>query len=291
MNTSCCSMPVYALDGKTQKRGTYCNWESVVRHAKDWCDDGQIDSDEFNRIVSAVCEKIGLTSFNTEAPHYTELTHFGGRMNDIQYHSACTYERGELLAVKISDKGEVYEINIDSNDGAYPIYNHIKCTSQSYKTSFTANRKGRQHNTIVRVFHSTDDTSQINIHASQLLKKELRGEIVIVQQSKETSFLPRIRYIDYNKQDFLQHFDRKKKTVEAMCTEEYATVKDQMVEELSVYEKLASAEAEAPGRKRARKLPPADGRQLARLQKHQRAERVAHDSLFGAQSEVVEVAS
>ena len=86
--------------------------------------------------------------------------------------------------------------------------------------------------------------------------------------------MPRERYVNYTVQEFHDNFMRKRKRtvaeVASLDPEEYGALKREMQQSLSAYEKQASSLAQTPQcLAKAQKMPPANGRDLARLAKHQ----------------------
>ena len=72
MRTPHCYMPQFVND-KVVKRGSYCNWESVVAHAKDMHEQGHMSEQMYDEVVKHVEQITGV--FVEPGPHYTELLH------------------------------------------------------------------------------------------------------------------------------------------------------------------------------------------------------------------------
>ena len=92
--------------------------------------------------------------------------------------------------------------------------------------------------------------------------------------------MPRQRFTNYTLQEFQDNFVRKRKRTQeasSVGAEEYVALKAEMQESLSAYEKQASSAAlptSSRGLAKAQKMPPANGRDLAQLVKHERAQAV-----------------
>jgi hypothetical protein len=283
MKSANCFMPNWTHDGKLVKKGTYCNWESVVAHAR-----ASYVADEqqalLRRIEEYVSEQIGgSTYFNVV--DLRELEHFGGSMSAKDYHSAFSHMSNEVFGVKILESGHQNEILMDTNAGKLCIEQHLKrpplVQDGVQPSMFQSYRKGKHKEKDLCVFYYPNKNGcELNNLASSLFKMQIYGECLLVECTREASFMPRERFVNYTFSDFQDNFIRKRKRAApeqtSMRPEEYDALKAEMQASLCSFEHSASALAQPPskGAKVAR-MPPADGRQLAALAKHRDQEAAA----------------
>jgi hypothetical protein len=101
---------------------------------------------------------------------------------------------------------------------------------------------------------------------------QIYGEVLLVQCTKEPSFMPRERFVHYMLSDFNDNYMRKRKRHQEqsfVSPEEYTTLKAEMQASLSEYEKQACASALTPLESvKMRKALPIDGKKLADLERH-----------------------
>jgi hypothetical protein len=290
MKDSNCYMPTWPLD-KLVKKGSYCNWESVLAHAKHIYEvDKQLEDNELHRIRVFVRVQMGDTNNITEAPSYTDLEHFtgkhttngfqhstGGKLTAEQYHQACCYQIREVLGVKISETGKASEVLLTPENGEFDFTKYFTSPEKNTFTSLELPRKSKHKEKELRVFyHSDKHNLELNSFASNLFKTQIHGEVLLVQCTKEPSFMPRKRYINYSLNEYQDTFCRKRKRghedTTMMDAEQYKELKAQMQDSLCAYEKLASSQAQLPSAiGKSVKMPPPNGRQLAKLVKHERA--------------------
>lgn len=280
-------MPSWTLDNKLIKKGSYCNWESVLAHAQHiYTVEKQLEDKDLERIKDFVKVQMGDTVHSTEAPHYLDLEHFKAEgsldLSVKEYHKACCYQTDEVVAVKINEAGHTFEVLIDSVDGNYDFTRFLKAPANWHvkPSCFQSLRKGKHKEKELFVYYhpSTGRMNgnglEFNTLASNLFKMQIYGEVLLIQCTKEASFMPRERYINYTKAEFDDNFMRKRKRQVqeggSMNAEEYKTIKEEMQQSLSAYEKQAVSLAERPGvLAKAAKCPPMNGRDLARLKKHE----------------------
>ena len=131
MRVAHCYMPTWSLSGKLVKKGSYCNWEAVAAQAAYLLEKQQRTPEEHMKVLEHIEFVTGAVV--QPAPHYDQLLHTKGRMDEAQFHQACVLHAGPITAVKISPDGEVFEVVIaPRSDGAYVFedfihrpYNHL----------------------------------------------------------------------------------------------------------------------------------------------------------------------
>lgn len=280
-------MPTWTVDDKMIKKGSYCNWESVLAHARHIFNvDKQLEEKDLDRITEYVFTQMGDTTPSTEAPHFSEIEHFkieGTKsMNATDYHNACCYQTNEVLGVKINETGHSAEVVMDTNSGKLDFALYIKrpplVADDTNPSMFQSYKKGKNKEKELCVFYYPGKNGfDLNTQASNLFKMQIYGEVLLVNCTKEASFMPRERYTNYLLTDFHECFERKRKRPQpeqvSMRPEEYNALKAEMQASLTDYEKQASSAALVPSQiARATKMPPPDGKQLAKLARHRQAQ-------------------
>ena len=159
MRATNCYMPVWTND-KMVKRGSYCNWESVLAHSQFLHDNNDASAAQCARVHEYVHELTGitlgqdvLTLPRTALPghdlsgfHFTHLEHFkddsavqatgsvktmsqqfGGNWDMATYHKVCQAVtcNFELTAVKLSPEGEIFEVMLTSQAGKYKFDDYL----------------------------------------------------------------------------------------------------------------------------------------------------------------------
>jgi hypothetical protein len=268
MRSSNCYWPKWN-DGKLQKLGSYCNWESVLAHA---CDVYKEQPEELAKIKEHIKERVGGVHIE-EAPHYCELEHFAGGDNSYtaaQFHNACCYRTDEVLAVKISADGFYKELLLDTEDGKLDYKRHIKPAEMHNiePQCFQILRKGKKDKELCLFYHP-GKFGTMNALASNLFKMQIHGDVLLLQCSKEASFMPRERFVHYSLEEFKETYMKKRKKymeVQPMDSKEYAKVKAEMQVSLSDYEQQCASQAQTPQNLgKLQKIDKGDGRQMARL--------------------------
>lgn len=292
MKSANCFMPSWTADGKLVKKGTYCNWESVVAHARYWeqqalllgLSEQQLHTEQLHRIEEYVGEQIGGTTY-FNVVDWRELEHFGGSMSAKDYHNACSHMSNEVFGVKILESGHQNEILMDTNAGTLCIEQHLKrpplVQDGVQPSMFRSYRKGKHKEKDLCVFYYPNKNGcELNNLASSLYKMQIYGECLLVECTREASFMPRERFVNYTFSDFQDNFLRKRKRATpeqtSMRPEEYGALKAEMQASLCSFERSASSLAEPPSKvAKVARMPPADGKQLAALAKHRAQEAAA----------------
>jgi len=268
-------MPTWTPDGKLVKRGSYCNWESVIAHAAYEHDEEAASLEQYNKVLAHVAEIAGPDC--VAAPHFSNVSHMKGLMDAELYHKACCYVSGAVMAVKLPDSSEPYEFMLQPcNAGSW---NMSSClTTPAVKntvdpTCFQTVRKGKQakDREINVVYWAGKNGLPYNALASAIFKMQIYGDVVITQTTKEASFMPRTRYVNYYLTDFEEAYTKKKKQQHpvALDPQDYGQLKNEMQNSLDDFEKNVTANAVAPTELAgASKIPPANGKDLAALASH-----------------------
>ena len=270
MQDSNCYMPSWTLEGKLIKKGSYCNWESVIAHARYIYEvEKQLEDKDLDRITEHINGIVGVC-ITTDAPHFQDLEHV--KASDVlsltaeEYHEKCCYQSNEIYAVLIDEQGQTSELSLDSNNGKFDFaaamgHEHKLCSFRSY-------RKGKNKDKELNVMHFEQGMGwKINTLASSLFKMQIFGPVLMVQCTKEASFRPRTRYVNFMQSEFEEAFTRKRKRQAEVAVDsgEYSKLKEKMQSSLAAYEASASSLALPAAKAGHAHLPPANGRQLAAL--------------------------
>ena len=247
-----CYMPEWTANDKLQKKGSYCNWESVAAHATFLLQKNQMTEEKYNRIKEHILTVCGAVV--EDAPHYEELSHTKGRMNVFQFHEHCTAFRHPVCAVKITPNGDVFEV-ILTPDSLYRVefanYLHkpynFHCAPSCFHSMRKKGQKGPDRD--LTVWYYGVKELPHNPTASNLFKMQLYGDVLLVQQSRESSFMTRERYVNFTKSLFDEQFNKKRKRqadVHSMAPSVYAEVKEAMQKQLNQFEEHQSQHAVRP---------------------------------------------
>jgi hypothetical protein len=282
MKSPNCYMPTWNAAGKLVKRGNYCNWESVKAHALQLQSSGEISANEFLK----VCEYLGVvTGWDVvpAAPHYTELLHIDGRLDALGFHEVCTRQH-TVTAVKITAAGAVEEVTLSPDNGKIPIHQYLTAPSSfhSAPSVFHSMRKkgAKLSERDMCVWYYPSKDLPPNTTASNQFKMQLYGDVLLLHQSREASFLPRERYTDFTRAHYDEVFTKKRKRLEpnAIAPGTYAVMKAEMQDKLNQFEQKVAVQAEPPMvMSRTQTTAPTDGHELAKKLKG----RVVAPNTFG----------
>ena len=277
MKSPHCYMPAWGMSGKLVRKGAYCNWEAVVAHATWLRERHELHDDEFLQILAHVEMHTGTAV--RPAPHYELLAHTKGQMTAEMFHLACVRETHSITGVLIEPNGDVEETEIwpaKYNNGPCSIegrYEFACLLSGDYcgrpwPASFHSVRKGNKNASArdLCVFHYPDKDLPHNPTASNLFKMQLYGDVLLVQQSREASFMPRERYINYTKATYEEQFVKKRKKPEpqSMSLDGYGEAKAAMQDALNAVEQAVTKAAVPPKQmSTAQSLGPKSGATLA----------------------------
>ena len=219
MKQAYCYMPEWSPSNKLQKKGSYCNWESVVAHAAHLLERGDITAEKHQRILDHVTTMCG-TNIVEPAPHYDLLSHTKGNLTVENFHALCVTQHHPITAVKITPQGEIFEVLlIDQEDGQFAFANYLhkpyNTLHSKIPSCFHSMRKKGQKGPdrdLTVWYYGVKDLPH-NATASNLFKMQLYGDVLLVQQSRESSFMPRDRFISFTKDKFDEQFTKKRKRV------------------------------------------------------------------------------
>ncbi len=279
MRAAHCYMPTWqradCIEGegasKLVKKGSYCTWEAVVAHAYMLLERGELTVEQHTKIIEHIENITG--TFTQRAPHFDALAHTKGTLDAVEFHRTCCELNGPITAVKISPSGEVFEVLIHPvgprsgyNFAAYMHSPYISCDLSSFHSM---RKKGSTRGTDrdLCVWYYANKSLPHNPTASNLFKMQLYGDILLVQQSREASFIPRDRFVSFNKAQFDDQFAKRKRVKPdppSLSPSAYESLKTEMQASLNAIEHKAAEAASAPRESsKAMTLAPTDGKTLA----------------------------
>jgi len=254
MKAAHCYMPTWNAAGKLCKKGSYCNWEAVVAHAQQMLDAGDVDEAHTWQVKDHISLITGTAV--KPAPHYTELTHCKGTLDVNEFHKACSKQDAPITVVKIAHDGEVQELALEPVDGEFQFDKAMlkNAVDPSIKPSFFHSTRKRSSNKYsdkdLGVFYYADKLLPHNPTASSLFKMQLYGDVLMVYQSREQAFIPRDRFVSFNKIQFDEQFAKRRRVKATdqggLTPEDYATLKEKMTASATNFEQRASAKAVTP---------------------------------------------
>jgi hypothetical protein len=239
----------------------------------------ELTKDNLTQIREHVNDLVGCVV--QPAPHWTDLAWFAHERGD-------TIDSPEaFLKVCCNNEDTVTAVSLHS-DG---YTSQVVCTKEDFNSKFTSiltrplNLLGPVHEPrsfqTVRKKNKTNASHDLTVFywpfknglpfnqtASNMFKMQIYGDVLLVQQSTESCFLPRERYINYPLETFQEQFAKvkRKEAPPTLTTEDYAIAKAQMASELQLVEQLASSSASVPGAlAKAAVIPPPLGKELVDL--------------------------
>ena len=277
MKQAYCYWPSWSASGKLFKKGSYCTWEAVVAHAEEQLAKGSITKDEHEKVTEHVTNLTGTVV--EPAPHYLKLEHTKGTMKALDFHKECARQKHPITGVKISPDGDVFEVLLHPDEEGAFCFGHFLHKPFSYHgppSTFHSMRKkgGKNTDRDLSVWYYPVKDLPHNPHASNLFKMQLYGDVLLVQQSREQSFMPRERFISFTKAHFDEQFckKRKRQDVQCMSVAGYNEVKQQMQDTLNQYEAKVAEHAVPPKQMAmTQSAVPSDGRGLAKKMKERHA--------------------
>lgn len=269
-------MPTWQND-RLQKRGSYCNWESVLAHATAMHNDGQLDDRDFARVHEHLLEIMTYIP-DCKRFHYSKLSHFGGELSADDYHKECCLAIEPVTAVKITPykpNGDAFEVLLTPEaDGRYNFEKYLNRPYMLQGPSHTLSRvpncvRKNMKNREVTMLYWPCNCLMHNQLASSMFKTHICGDVLLVQHTTEASFRPRERFVNYTKQQFDEQFCRKRKArTTAMSATEYSSLKEEMQVSLTEVEAKVAKHSKRPEdlAQGAAMMPPT-GKELAGIAK------------------------
>lgn len=279
MKNSGCYMPSWNDNTKLTKKGNYCNWESVLAHAHHLSNvTNSMSYEELCNVNEHIEQLIGPLP-DPDRFHFSTLEHFkeGGDLSLEGYLTECDHMIEEISAVKINPSGDIFEVIMDPMNGKFDFPNYLNRPymyqgSQHGLTIVNAMRKGKANKDkdLLLMYWPGKNGLPFNTTASNIFKVHIHGDVLLVQQSRETAIRPRERYINFTKVDFEDFYARKRKRqtqdqkTTALTTQEFEVLKQGMSSSLNVFEAHASSEAQLPqDLARGAVMPQPSGKELS----------------------------
>lgn len=302
MRATNCYLPVW-VNEKMSKRGSYCNWESVLAHAYhlygDYCNDASqfMDPSQLMKVKKYVHDLTGMEL--PEEPdlkghfpdlkgfRFQNLEHFkthdtpgllGSDWDMAMYHKVCCAVTAKFMitVVGIEAAGTIYESEIESKKGGYDFGKLIPSPADTSGglQSFTCTHKPKmsKEREIVVYYWPFKNGLMQNRIASDLFKMKIYGDVLVVQKTKEACFKERQRYVHFTMQNYEEYFNKKKKKpveMPALSTADFRVAREGMVASLSEFEQRACVGAERPGDLvKGAVMPPSSGKELMEVAEH-----------------------
>ena len=288
MRTTNCYMPDWhETTGKLLKHGSYCCWEAVVAHMIEQYKIGSssaTDHPKWKRIMDHITELVG-TSVST-APHWKRLRwmQYGKESRDElstidsanEFLAEVQMGMCPFAAVVVNSSGDASEVHCYGNDVAHRFGPKLQTPKQAQnmpehepQSFVTARKKLGKDRDLVAFYWPFKNGLPYNSTVSNLLKTQIYGDVIFVQQTREACFLPRERFINFTLTQYNEHFTnktRRKDGASMLSSAEWGAAKEQMQAELQQVEAAASSNAVLPGEiAKASVLPPPTGKELARI--------------------------
>ena len=236
MQSSNCYMPTW-VKGKASRRGSYCNWESVLAHAADLHGSASEAYACVSKHVEALAGPIGT------APPVDTLVHFGGTQTAEQYHEACCRARNSLPAVKLLANGTATEVELKVFDGVPQLAEHLDMAEHTTWHSAAVVQKCRKN--APTAFYNPEATCT-NVAATRVCKTPIVGDALLLRCTAETCYMPRECFLPYTLSMHSASCNNKRHNPVALTPAEYQQLKQGLQSSLSTCEQAFSAGAVRP---------------------------------------------
>jgi hypothetical protein len=235
-----CYMPQWNGDGKMSKRGSYANWESVVAHAEYQKDKGLMTGEQCAEVHVHVASICGTSP--SPAPHYEKLAHTKGSMRESEYHKACTLETRDVCGVLLTENS-AQQIKMCPVHQQPNYAEHMQEPSQPVQLAHFQSMRRKNFAYDINVYYYPVKDMPLNQIASNMFRMQLYGDVLLVAQSKENSFLPRERIVDFTLGMFEDLTKKRKREVPSLSPAEFKEAQKTMKAELAAFETNVSADA------------------------------------------------
>jgi len=287
-------MPIFK-NGKMTKKGSYCNFESVVAHARELVKQGAMTAEQAYEVNQHVLEMTGGVAIPpSEELHYGNLDHFGGELSMHAF--ACkSVALHPITGVKVSPKG-VYEVILSpekedtataremyNNHGVermhYPMENYLTTPymlprseghPHAFLTKEIQKRPKLKQRDVVFFYHIQPNGLPHNAAASKIMKRDICGDLLIVAKTREPNLFNEMRLVNFTGQMYDDVFEKKKRPAKpvapsaGICSDEWNELQGELQNSLTDFEASVSKDAEQPGTlAKGAVMPPATGKELA----------------------------
>ena len=101
--------------GKWVKYGHYLNWQCAAAHAYYLSETSQISN-----LHDTLMQLNEVAGYEVQAaPHFSELSHFGGELSVCQFKKKSMHRSDTLTAILINEQGEAQEVQLPAVDGSH----------------------------------------------------------------------------------------------------------------------------------------------------------------------------
>ena len=279
MRNSNCYLPDYR-DGVLQKRGHYCNWEAVQAHIYHMYHTLKtLEDKDMQKMLEHIKNITGELLGGSEMRMlygFEQLEHFGGPVGPTEWHEESIKTTEQVKAIRVCPDNCVHEVDMEPFNGVFEYGDYLGAGPLDHVVTLKK-IKGKSHTVDIYYNRFDGDQGDANTLATQHAKTKIRGDALYVLKSRETSFLPRDRAVDFTHEMYGTLFGKKRKKApeeNALSTEQYDQMKDEMKSSLRDFEAQASSSAVTPQELVAgAKMPAPIGRELAVLAEHLGQER------------------
>ena len=279
MRNSNCYLPDYR-DGVLQKRGHYCNWEAVQAHIYHMYHTLKtLEDKDMQKMLEHIKNITGELLDGSELRMlygFELLQHFSGPVGPAEWHEESIKTTKQVTAIRVCPDNCVHEVDMEPFNGVFEYGDYLGAGPLDHVVTLKK-IKGKSHTVDIYYNRFDGDQGDANTLATQHAKTKIRGDALYVLKSRETSFLPRDRAVDFTHEMYGTLFGKKRKKApeeNALSTEQYDQMKDEMKSSLRDYEAQASSSAVTPQELVAgAKMPAPIGKELADLAEHMGHER------------------
>jgi hypothetical protein len=191
-----CYLPLISKESKLQKKGHYCNWESVMAAVAQLPDesDKPLAIEHIRKTLGGVLPAADLADPG-------KLIHFGGSLSAVDWQEQCLNSHTSVSAVIIRSgkdgKIEPVEVPLDAKGRM-----DTKGLLAEDATRVDIKRASFRPKDRQITAHFSPHGQVENRVASKMFRMDIKGDVVVGVLTRELCFLPRERYVPFTVEDF-----------------------------------------------------------------------------------------
>lgn len=190
-----CYMPLISKDGKVQKKGHYCNWESAMAAVN------QLDEASKDQATEHIRQVLGGVVPVAELADVEQLVHFGGPLGAAEWQGLCLKSHASVQSVIIRSgkDGSVEPIEVPLDEHGQMDATGILSDDATRVDIKRSNFRPKDRQIIA---HFSPSGQVENRVASKMFRMDIKGDVVVSVLTRELCFLPRERYVPFAVKEF-----------------------------------------------------------------------------------------
>lgn len=258
-------MPQPSSNGKILKKGNYLTWPCVLAHARKMCEQGEITTEEFEAVKTAV-------------GHYSQRVYCDDQLTAIDYTNLSHVEEHGLQMADVLELSETQSfadvVEVDLTMRAF----HARSisTKELFDLPHLQHEPGKlglrslPRNTKVHIYCDASPEQLQSLSQDSYVRLRLPKCTRLYFALQFEDAIARCRtmmpFTEHHMQAVLSRQNKKYATVSALDQQEFAVVKANMDDESATFERNYTNQAFTPGDvAQAAMMPAATGKELARI--------------------------